>query len=156
VSLPAWTPGHCELEDYARWVRHFQAGGDDGALLRWDKLDGNTWRIASGSLLKDDFGFFNGTNVFVYPEGRDDFRARVEFDLPEGWKVATELADGEEPGVYLASDYHEPVDNPTFVGHFAIDSVLVDDRWIRMAVYPARYFDDGRTPAREMSLTPGT
>ena len=139
MSLPAWTPGHCELEDYARWVRHFQAGGDDGALLRWDKLDGNTWRIASGSLLKDDFGFFNGTNIFVYPEGRDDFRARVEFDLPEGWKVATEL-----------------VDNPTFVGHFAIDSVLVDDRWIRMAVYPARYFDDGRTPAREMSLTPGT
>ncbi|MEE9133047.1 MAG: hypothetical protein V3U13_05755 [Gemmatimonadota bacterium] len=172
VSLPAWTPGHYELEDYARWVRHFQASGDDGSSLRWDKLDGNTWRISSrgttkvrvafdfwadtlnlsGSLLKDDFGFFNGTNIFVYPEGRYDFPARVEFDLPEGWKVATELADGEEPGVYLASDYHELVDNPTFVGHFAIDSVLVDDRWIRMAVYPAAYFDDSRTPAREMSL----
>ena len=172
VSLPAWTPGHYELENYARFVRDFRASGDEGNELRWDKLDADTWRIVSegttkvrvafgfladtlnlsGSLLKEDFGFFNGTNLFVYPEGRYDFPARVSFDLPEGWTVATELSDGEEPGVFLASDYHELVDNPTFVGHFAIDSVMADGVWIRMAVYPAAYFDDSRTPAREMAL----
>ena len=31
VSLPAWTPGHYELENYARFVRDFRASGDDGA-----------------------------------------------------------------------------------------------------------------------------
>jgi predicted metalloprotease with PDZ domain len=172
VSLPAWTPGHYELENYARYVRHFRAIADDGAELRWDKQDADTWRIwggdaghvrvvfdfladtlnLSGSLLKDDFGFFNGTNLFVYPEGRFDFAAEVRFDLPEGWQVATELADGEEPGVYHAADYHELVDNPTFVGHFAIDSVSVDGRWIRMAVYPARYFSEFTSTAKPMAM----
>jgi len=172
VSLPIWTPGHYELENYARYIRRFAAMGDGDVALRWDKADADTWRIISegtarvtiafdfladtlnlsGSLLKDDFGFFNGTNIFVYPEGHYDFSARVRFDLPEGWKVATELEDGAEPDVYLAADYHELVDNPTFVGRFAIDSVMVDDRWIRLAVYPAQYAEMNRTPAREMAL----
>ena len=172
VSLPAWTPGHYELENYARYIRDFGATGEDDVALRWDKADADTWRIVSegtarvtiafdfladtlnlsGSLLKDDFGFFNGTNIFVYPEGSYDFSARVRFDLPEGWEVATELEDAAEPGVYLAADYHELVDNPTFLGHFAIDSVMVDDRWIRLAVYPAQYAEMNRTPAREMAL----
>lgn len=172
VSLPAWTPGHYEMENYVRYVRSFQASGSDGAALRWDKLDPDTWRIfshasdrirvtlefyadtlnLSGSLLKRDFGYFNGTNLFVYPEGHYEYPARVSFELPEGWRVATELADGDEPGVFLAEDYHELVDNPTFLGNFAIDSVRVDARWIRMAVYPARYFEDEPGGARERAL----
>ena len=169
VSLPSWTPGHYELENYARYVRRFAAAGDDGGALRWDKVDKDTWRIASrgasrvrvsfdfladsinlsGSLLKDDFGFFNGTNLFVYPETGYDFPARVRFELPQGWRVATELEDGSAPGTYTASDYHELVDNPTFVGYFAIDSVQADGRWIRLAVYPPDYLKD---PAKEMAL----
>lgn len=169
VSLPAWTPGHYAIQDYARYVRLFQALGDDGSELRWDRVDKDTWRIfsaeasrvrvsfdfladtlsLSGSLLKDDFGFFNGTNLFVYPETGYDFRSRVRFDLPDGWRVATELGDGSEPGIYVAADYHELVDNPTFVGHFAIDSVMADGRWTRVAVYPADRFEG---VAREMTL----
>ena len=45
-SLPAWTPGHYELENYARYVRHFGAWDRDRAL-RWDKLDKDTWRVVS-------------------------------------------------------------------------------------------------------------
>jgi predicted metalloprotease with PDZ domain len=172
VSLPAWTPGHYELENYARNVRHFVVSAGGGNALRWDKVDPDTWRIISldaeqvriafdfladsvslsGSLLTSDFGYFNGTNFFVYPEGIHDFSARVRFELPEGWRVATELADGDEHGVYVANDYHELVDNPTFIGHFGIDSVMVDSRWIRMAVYPESYFERGRSRAREMAM----
>jgi predicted metalloprotease with PDZ domain len=170
VSLPAWTPGHYKLENYARYVRHFEA--TDGARpLRWDKLDKDTWRIVSAgastvqvsfdfpadtvelsmSLLRDDFGFFNGTNLFVYPEGAAgyEFPAEVRLELPDGWKVATELQETDDPFVFRASDYHELVDNPTFIGHFAIDSVEVDGSWSRLAVYPAPYM---RNPAREMAL----
>jgi predicted metalloprotease with PDZ domain len=172
VSLPAWTPGHYELENYARYVRHFEVSTGEGSALRWDKVDADTWRIISpgaervrvafdfladsvslsGSMLKPDFGYFNGTNFFVHPEGSYDFSARVRFELPEGWQVATELADGDEGGVYVANDYHELVDNPTFVGHFGIDSVAVDSRWIRMAVYPESYFEGRRSRAKEMAL----
>lgn len=172
VSLPAWTPGYYEIENYARYVRHFRASERGGRALRWDKLDPDTWRIftrgsdrvrvslefyadtvnLSGSLLRRDFGFFNGTNLFVYAEGHHEYPARVSFELPEGWQVATELAEADEPGVFAAGDYHELVDNPTFLGHFAIDSVAVDGRWIRMAVYPARYFEDEPGGARELGL----
>ncbi len=169
VSLPSWTPGHYELMNYARYVRHFEAAGGDGEPLHWDKSDKDTWRVfssgasrvrvsysfyadnvdLSGSLLKDDFGFFNGTNLFVYPETGYDFEARVRFELPTGWGVATELKEGSAPGTYWAPNYHELVDNPTFVGHFAIDSIEADGRWTRLAVYPRDYFKD---PARQMAL----
>jgi predicted metalloprotease with PDZ domain len=59
--------------------------------LTWDKLDADTWRIAPAGAKavtvtfdyradtldnamawsRDDFAFFNGTNLFLYPEGRD-------------------------------------------------------------------------------------
>lgn len=169
VSLPAWTPGHYEIENYSRYVRNFAANAGDGHTLRWDKVDKDTWRIfgegaahvrvsfdfladtvsLSGSLLTDDFGFFNGTNLFVYPETGYGFPARVRFELPEGWKVATELKQSGEPDVYLAEDYHELVDNPTFVGHFAIDSAMADGVWTRLAIYPAEYLEH---PAGKMTM----
>lgn len=172
VSLPAWTPGHYEIENYARYVRGFRASRPNGEKLRWDKLDPDTWRVfsggsdqvrvalefyadtlnLSGSMVRDDFAFFNGTNLFLYPEGHYEYPARVSFELPEGWRVATELTDGGGPGVFVADDYHDLVDNPAFLGHFAIDSVLAESRWIRMAVYPARYFEDEPGGARELAL----
>jgi predicted metalloprotease with PDZ domain len=157
VSLPAWTPGFYEIENYARYVRNFAAEDDGGAPLRWKKTDKDTWLIhsegasrvrvsfdypasqqsLSGSVLLPDFGVFNGTNLFVYPETGYDFPARVRFELPEGWCIATELEESGEVGVYRAADYHQLVDNPTFIGHFAIDSAQADGRWTRLAVWPA-------------------
>lgn len=169
VSLPRWTPGHYVFENYSRFVHSFDATTLDGTPLRWDKVDHSTWRIQSAgndrvrlsfdfqadtlslsaSLLKDDFGFFNGTNLFVYPETGLDFTSSVRIDLPDGWDVVTELEDGDAPFTYTASSYDELVDNPTFVGAFAVDSVVADDRTIRLAVYPASFMRD---PARELSL----
>lgn len=167
VSLPAWTPGHYEIEDYARYVRSFEATDGDGHTLRWDKLDKDTWRIASRgastvrvtmdvwadtvnlsmSLLKEDFGFFNGTNLFLFREGPLDVPAEVRFDLPEGWAVVTSLEQGSD--VYRTADYHELVDAPTFVGRFALDSMTVDGATIVVAVYPRSRF---RGQARERFL----
>lgn len=161
VSLPSWTPGAYHIENYARWVRNFAATTIDGRPLRWEKYDKDTWRIfcegaqrvrvsfdfladnatLEGSLLRPDFGFFNGTNIFVYPWTNYDFPARVRFELPEGWRIATELQETGEPGVFRADDYHELVDNPTFLGHFGIDSVMADGIWTRLAMYPAEYLD---------------
>lgn len=161
VSLPAWTPGHYTIEDYARYVRSFAAWDARGTALRWDKLDKDTWRIAtpeggrvrllyevradtinlSGSLLKDDFGFLNGTNLFVYPEKRFDFASTVRFVLPAGWRIATELEDEGAPATFRAASYDALVDAPTFIGHFGIDSLQADGVWIRLAIYPADRLD---------------
>ncbi len=155
LSLPAWTPGAYELSFFARNVSAFDVSGD-GKALRWDKLDYDTWRIvpdgaraivvsftfAADSLdnamawARDDFAFFNGTNLFLYPEGRDPgFGATVTVTTEPEWKVTTGMpATGARS--YSARNYHDLVDMPFFVGAFDVDSQQVQEKWVRVASYP--------------------
>ena len=48
VSLPAWSPGSYEIQNYARYVRHFGAKSAAGQPLFWDRLDKDTWRVVTG------------------------------------------------------------------------------------------------------------
>ncbi len=167
VSLPAWSPGSYEIENYARYVRHFGAMGPNGAALFWDRLDKDTWRVPTGGAprvtiefdfladtidlslprIRDDGGWFLGTNVFLFEEGQIDRPAEVRFTLPEGWRVTTALRPGAG-GAYAAADYHELADAMTFAGRHAVDSLQVDGKWLRIAVSPASAY----TPATSRSL----
>ena len=161
LSLPAWTPGAYELSWFAKHVSAFQAVGG-GQTLHWDKLDFDTWRIVpngSGRMTvtfdyradsldnamawsRDDFVFFNGTNVFLYPEGRSlSFGATVTVRTEPGWKVATGMRSGAAARSYTATNFHDLVDMPFFVGAFDLDSSRVADRWVRLATYPSGKLD---------------
>ena len=164
LSLPAWSPGSYEIQDYARYVHGFSASTADGRPLFWDKADKGTWRIATGGAARivarfltdpdsvalelsragPDFAYFNGTNLFLYPtDGGLDFASDVYLDVPAGWRIATGLASAGEPGHFRAASYHDLVDSPTFLGRFEEDSVVVDGRPIRFAIWP----DTALTPA---------
>ncbi len=94
---------------------------------------------------RPDFAFFNGTNLFLYPVGRGfAWPGTVSVHVPEGWRIATGMPATEVPVTYTASNYHDLVDCPFFVGHFALDSALAAGHWIRLAFYP----DSAATPAR--------
>lgn len=165
LSLPAWTPGAYEISNFARWVEEFSAESG-GRALSWDKLDYDTWRIrresASQSRItvafeyradsldnamswsRADFLLLNGTNVFMYPEGRPlDFAARVTVVTDPAWKVVTsmprvtaaERAAGAGP-TFGASNYHDLVDMPFFIGRFDVDSSQIAGKWMRFASYP--------------------
>jgi predicted metalloprotease with PDZ domain len=157
LSLPSWTPGAYEVSNYARYVSLFTPLGD-GVLLGWDKLDYDTWRIrtdgkkalvVSFDFLADsldnafawtrpDFAFFNGTNLFLYPEGRGtDFAASVTIRTQPGWKVATGMRRGPDAGSYGEKNYHDLVDMPFLIGVFDYDSMKVGNKWARLATYPA-------------------
>ncbi|HVE79150.1 MAG TPA: PDZ domain-containing protein [Gemmatimonadaceae bacterium] len=156
LSLPAWTPGAYEISNFARKVRDFTATGD-GRPLVWDKYDYDTWRLRPAGARavtvsftyeadsldnamawsQRDFLMFNGTNVFLYPEGRGfDWAADVRVVTEPTWLVATGMAQKGER-TYTASNYHDLVDMPFFVGRFDFDSVRVGDRWARLASYPS-------------------
>ena len=164
VSLPAWSPGSYEIMDYARYVHSFSATAPDGRPLAWNKADKDTWRIVTAgasrvsvdfetdpdsvalelSRIEPGFAWFNGTNLFLYPDGAGfDFPCDLVLDVPPGWRIATGLAPAGGPGHYRAASYHDLVDAPTFLGHFALDSVTVDGRPVRLAIYP----DSALTPA---------
>ncbi len=155
LSLPAWTPGSYELDHFARYVDRFSAAGENGPVP-WARVDFDTWEISPGvsqqvsvtfefrsdtldtgmSYVAPEFAFFNGANLFLFPQGAGyDFPSRVEITTEPGWLVATGLRQAPEGG-YQAGDYHELVDQPTFVGRFDLDSMEVDGVNFRLASYP--------------------
>jgi len=170
VSLPAWSPGAYEIQNYARYVRGFGATNTAARPLFWDRLDKDTWRVVTGKTervtiqfdfladtidlslarLSGDFGEFLGTNLFLFEEGQLARPAEVRFRLPPGWQVTTALASAGT-GVYRAADYHELADAMTFVGRYSLDSLAVDGKWIRIAVWPAADY----TPAVTRNLRNG-
>ncbi len=125
LSLPAWTPGAYEVTNFARWVSNFTPTAE-GKPLGWDKLDYDTWRIhAAGAKAmtvafdfqadtldnamawsRPDFALFNGTNVFMYPEGRSlSFPATVQLHTEPDWLVATGMHRGAEAGSYAREEF---------------------------------------------------
>src|SRR5437879_4203663 len=170
VSLPAWSPGNYEIQNYARYVHGFGAKNASGQALHWDRADKDTWRVATGKAdhvvvnfdyspdtidlsvarTVEDFGEFLGTNLFMFEEGQLARPAEVRFRLPAGWQVTTALK-GPANGVYRAAEYHELADAMTFVGRYSLDSLQADGKWIRIAVWPAADY----TPAVAANIRKG-
>jgi len=157
LSLPSWTPGAYEISNFARRVNQF-AVTEGGAALPWDKTDPDTWRVRpSGrgevtitfdfqadqldnamAWSQSDFLLVNGTNVFLYAEGRSlDFPARVSVSTEADWRVTTGMSPAGAPRTYQASNYHDLVDMPFFIGKYDLDSNQVEGKWVRVASYPA-------------------
>lgn len=170
VSLPAWSPGNYEIQNYARYVHGFAAKNSAGQALRWDRADKDTWRVVTGrsdrvtvefdyapdtidlsiARTTQNFAQFLGTNLFLFEEGQITRPAEVRFRVPAGWQVTTALK-GPVSGVYRAADYHELADAMTFLGRFSVDSLQADGKWIRIAVWPATDY----TPAVARNLRNG-
>jgi predicted metalloprotease with PDZ domain len=156
ASIPAWTPGSYEIENYARNVSNFSATDGSGKPLVWDKRDPDTWRVRAGgsgpvriqfeyfadsldldkSMILEDFAFFNGTNVFPFEEDKTARPALLTLDLPAGWKVATGLPTAGGANRFRARDYDELVDAPTFIGNFQLDAFTAGGKPAQFAVYP--------------------
>jgi predicted metalloprotease with PDZ domain len=162
LSLPTWTPGAYEIDNFARNVANFSAE-ETGASLAWDKIDPDTWRVRprgagevtvrfdyqadsldnANTWARPDFLLFNGTNLFLYPEGRGfDFPASVSVNTEGGWKIVTGMTP-TGPHSFSASNYHDLVDMPFFVGEFDLDSAQIADHWVRFATYPSGSVTDG-------------
>ena len=169
LSLPSWTPGAYEIGNFARNVADF-AAEEAGHTLAWDKVDADTWRVRPSGVgqvivrfnyladsldnantwARPDFLLFNGTNLFLYPEGRGfDFPASVTVNTEAAWKVVTGMTPAGQRR-YSASNYHDLVDMPFFVGNFDVDSSQVAGTWVRFATYPAGSVSGG---VRIASLT---
>ncbi|WKW11118.1 hypothetical protein Strain138_000353 [Pseudogemmatithrix spongiicola] len=172
LSMAAWTPGSYDIANYARAVSGF-AASDGRQPLRWDKLDPDTWRIhatrastvevaysvrtdaldVAGSWSDRDFAFLNGTNILLYPEGRLDTPASLSVRTEAEWRVATGMAPGDSAHRFRASDVHDLLDHPIFVGRFDFDSARVADRWMRLATWPVGSVSGPRRAALWDALT---
>jgi len=129
--------------------------------LRWDKADYDSWRVwpkhagevqVSFDVTADtldngmswthpDFALFNGTNLFLYPEGRSlEFPSTVTIRTEPDFLIATGMAHDGGARRYRAASYHELVDMPFFIGQMDLDSATVSGKTVRFATYPRGSF----------------
>jgi predicted metalloprotease with PDZ domain len=139
VFLPAWLPGAYKIFDNARNIRSLHAAGPDGAGLRVERVDWQTWRVHHGGAgavisydvycnkpeihqgqLDAEHGFLNPGVLALVPKGhQEDWPVTLTLRLPEGWRVATGLkAIG--PDTFKAANYEELIDCPLQCGQFAL------------------------------------
>lgn len=145
-TLPTWIPGSYLVREFARHVVSARAHAQ-GRPVPVAKIAKDTWRAdpCAGPLtfsidvhahdvsvrtayLDTRRGYFNGTSVFVVPDGRAHAPCRVDIEPPPhaagaGWRVATTLPRDDAPawgyGGYRAADYDELVDHPVEMADFA-------------------------------------
>ncbi|MBL8446860.1 MAG: M61 family metallopeptidase [Zoogloeaceae bacterium] len=153
-TLPTWIPGSYMIREFARNIVSIRAECD-GEPVILEKVDKCSWRAAPvtprvgllidyevyawdlsvrAAHLDQTHGFFNGSSVFVCPQGREDRVCLVYLEPPvdescQGWKVATTLPTARGLsgaarlhgfGLYRAANYDELIDHPVEMGHHQV------------------------------------
>ena len=139
LVMPVWTPGSYLVREFERHVQDFAAADAAGQPLKWEKINKNTWRIATNgsrdwhatykvyanelsvrtSELNSGHAYWNNANLLMYVEGFLTSAATVRVVAPDVWKVATGL-----PGVpgqrntFRAENFDVLYDSPFEVSNF--------------------------------------
>jgi len=136
IQFPTWYALY-QIRDFVKNVQELQAECDGRAItLAMEDLD--TWRsgsqrcaqlvvrygvYAAGSApfssgLDEEHGFLNLAMILFYLPRQRERAIRLQFILPEGWKLATPLEEGDAPDEFKAPDYDLMADSPVEAGTF--------------------------------------
>lgn len=140
LSLPTWTPGWYTVENYAKNFLRFKITDSKGTRLQPIMSRKQTWVVDTKGIdqikveydyradilalnqakIAKEYAFFTGIELFLMAEGHRESPCTVRFEIPEGWKIVSALADTDDPKTFLASDYDTLVDAPTEMGRFDV------------------------------------
>jgi predicted metalloprotease with PDZ domain len=134
VRLPVWTPGSYLVREHQRHVDGLRARDQDGRPLPVEKVDKQTWRIASAGARRVRVDYRLGcfeltvrtnhvdpTHAFLNPAaacaffvGREGEPCTVRTEAPPDWRTWAALPQRE--GAFQAEDYDELADSPFEIG----------------------------------------
>lgn len=146
LRLPAWIPGSYMIRDFARHIVSM-SGTCDGVEVELKQVNKHSWDVmcqgnvlevmcqvyafdlsVRGAYLDHLRGFFNGSCLFLVPDGFAEEACELTILPPsepefKGWQVATALAVKQVKGdsgfgVYAAKNYAELIDCPVEIGAF--------------------------------------
>lgn len=160
--LPTWTPGSYLIREYARHVQDVAAqAGDQPAT--WQKIDKQTWHVQTNGAdhvvlryrvygneltvrtnhVDDTHAHVIPAATFMYVAGATEQPVAIEVHAPEGWNVATGLAQ-ERFHVFHANNYDHLVDSPFEIGEHRVLPFAVDGKPHRIVVWGHGNEDDAR------------
>jgi predicted metalloprotease with PDZ domain len=139
LVFPVWTPGSYLIREFQRHVQDFAAADAAGQPLKWEKINKNTWRVATNgardwhatyrvyanelsvrtSELNSAHAFWNNANLLMYLEGHLKSPSTVRVLAPEVWKVATGLpAEPGQRNTFRAENFDVLYDSPFEASNF--------------------------------------
>ena len=139
LVMPVWTPGSYLVREFARHVQDFAAVDASGQPLKWEKINKNTWRVATNgarewhatyrvyanelsvrtSELNSSHAFWNNANLLMYLDGFLQSPSTVRVLAPDVWKVATGLpAVPGQRNTFRAENFDVLYDSPFEVSNF--------------------------------------
>jgi predicted metalloprotease with PDZ domain len=139
LVMPVWTPGSYLIREFERHVQDFAATDAAGHPLQWEKLNKDSWRIATNAAsewratyrvyanelsvrtneLNSDHAFWNNAALLMYLDGFLNSPSTLQIIAPQPWKVATGLP--VEPGAkntFRAENFDILYDSPVEVSNF--------------------------------------
>ncbi|HEY7192262.1 MAG TPA: PDZ domain-containing protein [Gemmatimonadales bacterium] len=144
LVIPNWAPGAYRLMDSWQNIREFAAVTAGGGPLPVSKDSPISWTVdTKGSaritirytagltdsvawrrpnnrwFLRASSGLIDGPRTFMYLDGYQQAPARVTFQLPRGWRIATGLPPTNKDSIiFAAPNYDVLIDSPVLLGHF--------------------------------------
>lgn len=139
LVMPVWTPGSYLVREFERHVQDFAATDASGSPLSWEKINKDSWRIATNGSrdwhvsyrvyanelsvrtneLNSDHAFWNNAALLMYPEGFLNAPSTLRVLGPQPWKVATGLpAVPGQKNTFRAENFDILYDSPVEVSNF--------------------------------------
>ncbi|MDA0372452.1 MAG: PDZ domain-containing protein [Planctomycetota bacterium] len=150
LFMPAWTPGSYLIREFARQVHGVRVHRVDGTEIPVRKRTKNRWSFSADdagvvvswqvyaheltvrtACVTEDFAFWNGANVVLWPAGIEQSPARFEVDVPNGWSFVAGSAPvelGEGTATFSCANLDEAVDTPCLCGPVEAFSFEFGDR----------------------------
>lgn len=171
-SLPCWTPGSYMIREFAQHIVSIEALEND-ELVPINKISKNAFEVLNqggnitlkykvyafdssirAAFIDDLQAFFNGTALFLCPQGLEDASYTLMVPRPVGakfssWQVATGMQpqdlDNDGFGQYIAQSYEELIDFPFQISPMKRLNFMVNDIPHEIAlVGDVRSFDEQR------------
>lgn len=153
VMMSRTSPGRYAIHEFVRNVYDVQIDDGAGAPLGVERPNPSQWNVSSHrGTVRVRYKVFgdhlNGTHLAIDPthahlnipaslmwaRGLEGRAARVTFDGPAAWKVATQLHPTSDPRTFTAGNLHYLFDSPVELSAF-MQRTFVVDREFRVALH---------------------
>jgi len=153
VMMSRTSPGRYAIHEFARNVYDVQIDDGTGARLGAERPNPSQWNVTSrGGTVRVRYKVFgdqlNGTHLAVdtthahlnipaalmWARGLESRPARITFDTPPAWKIATQLHPTADPHTFSAGNLQYLADSPVELSAFTLRTFIVD-REFRVALH---------------------